>query len=438
MVVDDSPTQARHLELVLAAEGYRVTVAQNGREALDFLASLRPDLIISDILMPEMDGFELCRQIRETDGISSVPIILLSLLNDPADVLRSLNAGANYFISKPCSRELLLSRVRQTLVSGGGSQSEADGDVVHVAVHGEKYAVHAQKARIIDLLLATYETAVEKNLELMEAQKELRLLNQELENRVAERTAALVAETTERLRAMEELRQKDRVLIQQSRQAAMGEMIGNIAHQWRQPINTVGLLIQELAMSYDYDEFDKRHLDETTDKIMQQIRYMSRTIDDFRNFFAPEKEKVPFRIGQVVARTISLVEGSFRDRRIGIDVVADDDPMVEGFPNEFSQALLNILSNAGDVFSERNTPAPRITIRMFTENDRAVVTITDNAGGIREDVLDRVFEPYFTTKDQGKGTGVGLYMVKNIIEKNMAGRVTVRNTAHGAEFRIEV
>jgi signal transduction histidine kinase len=171
---------------------------------------------------------------------------------------------------------------------------------------------------------------------------------------------------------------------------------------------------------------------------MQQIRYMSRTIDDFRNFFAPEKEKMPFRICQVVARTMPLIEGSFRDKRIGIEVVADDDPVIEGYPNEFSQALLNILGNAGDAFSERNIPDPRITIRIFTENDRAVVTVADNAGGIREDVLDRIFEPYFTTKDQGKGTGVGLYMVKNIIEKNMHGSITVHNTAHGAEFRIEV
>jgi C4-dicarboxylate-specific signal transduction histidine kinase len=165
---------------------------------------------------------------------------------------------------------------------------------------------------------------------------------------------------------------------------------------------------------------------------------MSRTIDDFRNFFRPEKEKMLFEVRQVVTRTLTLIEGNFSANQITVEVVADDDPVVIGYPNEYSQVLLNILSNAVDAFQEQSSDNPHIVVKVFTENDKAVVTIMDNAGGIREDIIGRIFEPYFTTKEQGKGTGVGLYMAKNIIENSMNGSLTVRNAGQGAEFRIEV
>jgi len=438
LIVDDSPTQAKLLELILDEQGYRVFVAHNGREAVDLISVNKPDLVISDIIMPGMNGFELCRLIRQTEETKSIPIILLTNLNDPADVLRSLEAGANYFISKPYDNAALLSRVSQTLSSAGQSRAGGDDDGVEVRYHGQSYSIGAQKDQIIDLLLATYEMAVEKNQELFNARNALRSLNQELEKRVSERTAALTAETAERLRALEELRRKDELLMQQSRQAAMGEMIGNIAHQWRQPLNVVGLLVQELAVCHEHGDFSKEYLDNAVDKIMQLILHMSQTIDDFRNFFKPEKEKSSFRVCQVVAGTLSLVDGNFSAKHIKVDLVTADDPVVTGYPNEYSQVLLNILSNAADALQEQNTPDPHIVIRVFTENDKAVVTVTDNAGGIREDVISRIFEPYFTTKEQGKGTGVGLYMAKNIIENSMNGRLTVRNTGQGAAFRIEV
>ena len=256
------------------------------------------------------------------------------------------------------------------------------------------------------------------------------------ERREAER--ALRQETVERLQAVEALREKERMLIQQSRLAAMGEMIGNIAHQWRQPLNNLGLIVQQLPIFHDYGELSGEFLDESVQQAMDIIQHMSKTIDDFRNYFRPNKEKVEFRVRDTIDTTLSLIKDSFKNRYISIDVVATDDPVIYGYRNEFAQVLLNILNNARDIITERDIDDPRVTIMIFSEGGRAVVTIADNAGGIPEEIRGKIFDPYFTTKGPQSGTGVGLFMSKAIIEKNMGGRLTARNIADGAEFMIEV
>jgi two-component system C4-dicarboxylate transport sensor histidine kinase DctB len=267
----------------------------------------------------------------------------------------------------------------------------------------------------------------------------------ELERRVRERTEDLAIslrelefETAERQRTSEALREKERMLIQQSRLAAMGEMIGNIAHQWRQPLNVLGINIQQLLLSYDEGQFTRETLAHGVASSMKLVLHMSRTIDDFRNYFRPDKEKVAFRLGEAVAGALALMEGSFSHHRIATEIKSQDDPVVTGYRNEFAQVILNILSNAGDIFRERRTVDPRVTITIGSEGGRAVVAIADNAGGIPGEIMEKVFDPYFTTKGPQSGTGLGLFMSKTIIEKNMNGTLTVRNGADGAEFRIEV
>jgi PAS domain S-box-containing protein len=256
------------------------------------------------------------------------------------------------------------------------------------------------------------------------AEESLKKLNEELENRVALRTA--------------ELREKDQMLLLQSRQAAMGEMIGNIAHQWRQPLNTLGLAIQQILQFYDIGELNGDYLEQSVGTSMELIRHMSKTIDDFRNYFKPDKEKAEFKVNEAIVNTVSLIEDSFKNQHIGIEVIATDDPTILGFRNEFAQALLNILNNARDALMERQPRNPRVAITICREGDRAVITISDNAGGVPEEIMGKIFDPYFTTKGPQEGTGVGLFMSKAIIEKNMGGRLAARNAGEGAEFRIEV
>jgi len=284
-----------------------------------------------------------------------------------------------------------------------------------------------ESGEIISLLGIARNITDRKYAEKALAEKHLQLeeLNRHLEQRVTD--------------AVSESREKDQIMIQQNRQAAMGEVIGNIAHQWRQPLNVLGLIVQELRMTYGRDEFNKKSLETSVDRAMGLISQMSKTIDDFNNYFKPDKEKTLFNVNKAVVRTISLIEQSLKNQDIKIDVVEMANTDVKGYVHEYSQVLLNIISNCQDAFEGCRIDRQRlINIAISKENGRSVVTITDNAGGIPEGVIGKIFDPYFTTKGPDKGTGIGLYMSKAIIEKGMGGKLAVRNTADGAEFRIEV
>jgi len=273
-----------------------------------------------------------------------------------------------------------------------------------------------------------------------QAEQKVGRLNEELARRVGELELAyrrVEEETDERIRAMEELRKKDQLMIQQSRMAAMGEMLGNIAHQWRQPLNVLGLQVQELGMSYKLGRFSEEILNNRVEKVMEIIQHMSQTIDDFRDFLVPDKEKKLFRVDDVIRKSASIMEASLREHSISLDISSTGKPQVNGHSNEYGQVIINMLMNAKDAFGDQERNDARVTVRSWTENGKTVATITDNAGGIREELMDRIFEAYFTTKPAGAGTGVGLFMSKSIVER-MGGRISVRNVEGGAEFRIEV
>jgi len=267
----------------------------------------------------------------------------------------------------------------------------------------------------------------------------------QMEEEIAERVA--VQEELEQLnRSLEEhvdaavsdLRRKDQILIQQSRLAAMGEMINNIAHQWRQPLNNIGLIIQNLRLSYSTGSISQDEMESEISKAMAVIMHMSRTIDDFRNFFRADKEKRDFVVNKAVSRTLEFVSAALESRNVQVVVESEGEVVTTGYQNEYAQVLLNVISNASEASVERRVKEPRIAIRISRVNGRSLVCIRDNCGGIPDEIMPKIFDPYFTTRAPDKGTGIGLYMSKVIIEQNMGGNLTARNVEGGAEFRIEV
>ena len=212
LIVEDSPTQAAKLEHILQRAGYKVTAASNGKEALTCIGRRKPTLVISDILMPEMDGYEMCKRLKSDAGLSSIPIILLTTLNDPKDVVKGLECGADHFITKPYDEKLLVSRVRGVLSNLDLRKTQKMGMGVEILIAGQRYFITSDRMQILDFLISTYETAVQQNRELAETRDKLNELNEKLEEKVKERTSELIAEVAQRIKAEESIEHLNSVL----------------------------------------------------------------------------------------------------------------------------------------------------------------------------------------------------------------------------------
>lgn len=230
------------------------------------------------------------------------------------------------------------------------------------------------------------------------------------------------------------------MLIQQSKMAAMGEMIGAIAHQWRQPLNALAIIVQDFKSAYDYGDLNRDYVENSVKKGMSQISFMSKTIDSFRNFFKPSKEIENFCVYDAVIAVCSLVDAGFRHGNIEITIEflkEAEKAVMMGYKNEFKQAVLNILSNAKDAISQHSQGGGRIRISgELLDGGALSLKFEDSGGGMEQSVLNRVFEPYFTTKEPGKGTGIGLYMTKTILEDHMSCKISASNSKSGAVFEI--
>jgi signal transduction histidine kinase len=214
----------------------------------------------------------------------------------------------------------------------------------------------------------------------------------------------------------------------------MGEMVHNIAHQWRQPLNSLAILLRNIRDDYDYGALTADSLRQATGDAQKLLQRMSTTIDDFREFFRPDREKARFDVVKAVRDAVFIVEPSLAHYNVALRVEAAGEVWAEGFPSQFSQAVLNLIVNAKEAVIAHQPAEGRIVIGVASEGGRVRVSVEDNGGGIAPDVLPRVFDPYFTTKE--KGSGIGLYMTKTIIEKNMDGEVTASNVDGGARFDV--
>ena len=232
--------------------------------------------------------------------------------------------------------------------------------------------------------------------------------------------------------------EQEQILIQQSKLASMGEMIGNIAHQWRQPLAQISAIHMNMKVTYDFDKFTKEYMEMKIKEANKLTSYMSQTISDFQNFFKPQGEKEDFSIERACRDAYFILESSLKYHGIEVSFSITEDATIFGYKNEYSQVILNILSNAKDILLERRIQKPKIDIEIKNGNNYALVKIKDNAGGVDSSIIDKIFEPYFTTRHQTQGTGIGLYMSKNIIERNMNGYINVTNIEDGALFTIKV
>jgi len=252
--------------------------------------------------------------------------------------------------------------------------------------------------------------------------------------------AAAIIYTQEKIlsKKVEELTQKDKMLTMQSKQAVMGEMISMIAHQWRQPLSTVTLSISNLQVKKLLGEkLEEQEIDKALENISNTVVYLSETIDDFQTYFRPDKELSAIDINELINKSIDFVRPRLKKTEVEISFYPKEALIVDTYANEIIQVLLNIINNAVDELIERDIQEPKVTINLFNREKEVVISIADNAGGIDDEHIDSIFEPYFSTKGKN-GTGLGLYMSQMIMQKQFHTKIEVQSTQEGAIFTIVV
>jgi len=249
-------------------------------------------------------------------------------------------------------------------------------------------------------------------------------LNETLEKRVSEE--------------LERNREQEQLLVQKSRLIALGEMISNIAHQWRQPLSELSSIFMNIKFKHGMDKLDKDTMDKKSKEAEIVLDYMSHTIDDFRNFFMPKKDREEFYLHDAIKSVMTIISSALDYNNIKVETEINKNLKLNTFINEYEQVLLNIISNAKDVLIQNKIENPIIKIYAEEQEGFVILYIEDNGGGIKVNPKSKIFEPYFTTKGDGDGTGIGLYMSKIIVDKNMKGKLRVRNTTDGAKFVIIV
>lgn len=398
LVVDDVAENISMLVEMLKKD-YHVVAAKDGLSALKIASTEpQPDLILLDILMPSINGYDVCVQLKADEKTKDIPVIFLTVLDETHDIERGFRLGGVDYVTKPFEPSVLKARVKT-------------------------------------------------HCELSNSKKELRRFNKELEALVVARTAELErlnAHLEERVaEEVEKNMEKSRLMAQQSKLAAMGEMIGAIAHQWRQPLNAIGLMIQDVRAAYTYGELDPEYIQSFEDRAMSQVNFMSKTIDDFRMFFKTDREKTVFSAMGAVKAAIELISIQFGANGISIELESnfdDGETNVLGYPNELKQVVLNLLSNSKDaIYDKRKHLGEKFDGFIWvsiSKEDKLCINVSDNGTGISESVAGRIFEPYFTTKQPGEGTGIGLYMSKMIIKNSFNGDIAFKNSDAGAVFTI--
>lgn len=442
LIVEDSPTQAQKLSYILESRGYRPILADNGREALTRIEKEAPTVVVSDIVMPQMDGFELCRRIKKNGHSSEGPVILLSYLSDTADIVRGLACGADNFVLKPYEPESLLKRI-EALISGDPLQAfTATQEGLKVTMANEDYCIQATPRRIFDFLLSTYETAITSNQELARAQEELKALNDTLEQRVEIRTDALRREIVERRKAEEEIqrlneslerRVEDRTTQLEAANRELEAFAYSVSHDLRAPLRAINGFSRALLEDY------RKSLDEQGQDYLQRIgraaARMAELIEDLLKLSRTTRGELKTRPVDLSALAHAVAEELRRsDPRRRVDFAIEEDLSVAADKQLLRVVLENLFGNAWKFTGKRDEA--RIELGACRDRDPPVYFVRDNGAGFDPSLAEKLFNTFqrLHAEEEFPGTGIGLAIVQRIIHKHGGQVCAEGEVGKGATF----
>jgi signal transduction histidine kinase len=357
-----------------------VYLSTNPLEAISIFKNKTIDVVITDVHMPQMSGLDMAEEILKTN--EEIPIIVISGFDDSKYLYKAINMGIYNYLIKPINPDLLYKKLKRI-----ASRKQDKIDL-------ENYKIELE--------------TINKNL-LDEVQREVQ------KNKI-----------------------RDTILFSQAKAAQMGELLNMIAHQWRQPLNAISGSTINLSVRKEIGLLEDNDIFEHVEFVEKQTQHMSQTINDFMNFFKPSKEKNSFCIKELLEKIHTIVDAQLKNKSITLKLIGEE-IIFDSYEKELSNVFLNFISNSRDAFESLNIDNKQIIIKVDKkENNEIEIIYQDNAGGIPQDIIEKIFNPYFTTKDQGKGTGIGLYMTKRIVEEVLKGNISVTNIDNGVEFIIKI
>lgn len=357
LIVDDNPENLM-LVVNILKESYTVIAAINGAKALEHIFQEdKPDIVLLDILMAGMDGYEVCRKIKSNPDTEHIPIIFITALEEEADILKGFDMGAVDYVTKPFEPKILKARVKTHL--------------------------------------------------------ELKHFNDNLKKNLLE---------------------KEEMLFQKSKMAALGEMFEHITHQWKQPLSIISLRCANLKMEYTLGEFNEENLISALDSIESSVEHLSQTVNDFKNFIQDREEKEEFDLYVLVEVIIKLLSSKLENRNIKVRNLLDHLSLFT-YKNDLIQIFMNLFNNAIEALEERSVER-WIELKLHADSNQISIQICDNGGGIAETILPNIFDKYVTTKHSKGGSGVGLYMSRELMQKRLGGTLDAYNTEEGACFQL--
>lgn len=359
LLVDDIQENLYSLQMLIEDNfDIKIFTALSAQEGMEILLHNKVDLILSDIQMPEIDGFEFAQYLKDIEITRNIPIIFITGIYDKDEYKsRGYEIGAVEYITKPINNSLLISKLK--------------------------------------IYIDIYETIKESNNQLYKTNE---------------------------------------LLIHNSKMASMGEMIGIIAHQLKQPLNILSLYCQDMGITYEFDEINDKYMKDFTNNTNEQIKYMNNTINGFLDFFNPNKNKEEFFLCEAIDKALEIVKSRISKSNVELILDIDESLKTLGIKMELSQVILNIINNSIDVFIQRDIQKPKIIIKLYQNESKNILIIDDNAGGVENNQLEKILEPYYSTKENG--TGIGLYMVKLIVKNSFHGDLKVLNSDEGLKFII--
>ena len=500
LIVDDVASNIHMLSLMLK-EQYSIVAAKSGLKAIELATKKpQPDLILLDILMPDLDGYEVCKQLKENPVTKNIPVIFVSSLNDVNEQEKALFHGGNDYLIKPVTKDILYNKIETqiklatykdnitTICKGKITMKDTPAKIlivddapqniqiaveilknqytVSVATSGEKALSMLEDDLDPDLILLDIIMPDIDGFEVCNRLKDdarycnipiifLTILENEhdmvkgLELGAVDyvtkpfepKVLKARVDTHIRLKQYSDdlinnIKEKDEILIHQSKLATLGEMFENVTHQWKQPLSVISMISSTIKLEREIGTLDDKSLDGLLDNVELSVHHLSDTVENFRDFLIRDNPKEYFKVKKVVKNTLKLLDSKIKFENIDIDIDLDSEELFN-FKNDFIQVLMNLFSNSIHILNKKSENKA-IKISSRTLADTYILQISDNGGGISEKVISKVFDKYFSTKEHNHSSGLGLYMSKKIIENNMGGVLGVTSKNNEAIFSIEL